>query len=247
MGRRRLDEILEECLSAYLEGRRSIEESLSLYPSLAHELEPLLRAAIAAAAELGYHQPSWRALEESRQRFLAAATTRRLTGGSPTAWRGGWALLPVAGVALVAAMAVASATLLRDGGGRPLAVQVQLLPSPSPAVSLAPRLNEARSQLADLQTLVAAGEPIHGDAIAELKQTTGEIALQLRDPSSLDSDEMRALVSLATEQSRLLSQARGQMAGGEVGDLDATLLATQDVLKKLGATPLPTPTVAASP
>ena len=42
---RSLEEILEECLSAYLEGRRGIDESLSLYPSLADELEPLLRTA----------------------------------------------------------------------------------------------------------------------------------------------------------------------------------------------------------
>ncbi len=43
MRTRRLEEIFEECLSAYLEGERAIGESLSLYPDMAGELEPLLR------------------------------------------------------------------------------------------------------------------------------------------------------------------------------------------------------------
>ena len=251
MGRRRLEEILEECLSAHLEGRRSVEESLSLYPSLARELEPLLRTAAEMVEGLGGGQPRWLVLEESRQRFLAAAAARRRAiaqgAGPRTGWRGGWAVLVAGGLGLTAAMAVASATLLRDGGGGPREVRVQLLPSPSPMVSLSPRLDVARSQLADLQTLVEAGEPIHQEAIVELKLTTGQIALQLRDPSSLDSDEVRELVSLATEQYRVLSQAWGQVAGEEVDELEATLLATENVLKQLGATPVPTPTATPSP
>ena len=88
MGRRRLEEILEECLSAHLEGRRSVEESLSLYPSLARELEPLLRTAAEMVEGLGGGQPRWLVLEESRQRFLAAAAARRR---AIFVWRGGGA------------------------------------------------------------------------------------------------------------------------------------------------------------
>ena len=74
--RRKFDEIFEECLSALLEGRRSVEESLSLYPSLAAELEPLLRTAAEIAPAFEYRPPA-AVQEEARQRFLVAARARR--------------------------------------------------------------------------------------------------------------------------------------------------------------------------
>ncbi len=57
MRRGQFEEILEECLSALLEGRRSIEESLSLYPAWRARLEPLLRAADEIAAGLDETPP----------------------------------------------------------------------------------------------------------------------------------------------------------------------------------------------
>src|SRR3972149_7199183 len=77
MKAREFESIFEECLSAHLEGRRSLGESLSLYPSLADELEPLLRTATEVADTLGYYGPSREFQEEVRQRFLAAAAARR--------------------------------------------------------------------------------------------------------------------------------------------------------------------------
>jgi hypothetical protein len=73
---RRHEEIFEECLSALLENRRSIDESLSLYPSLADHLEPLLRAALEVSNSLEFPLPPAEFEEESRRRFLALASTR---------------------------------------------------------------------------------------------------------------------------------------------------------------------------
>ena len=76
MKARRFEEVLEECLAAQLEGRRTIEESLSLYPSLASELEPLLRAAAVLTDTFERSSPPWYLLERGRDRFLIAAANR---------------------------------------------------------------------------------------------------------------------------------------------------------------------------
>src|SRR3990172_8142581 len=76
MGRVQFEDIFEECLSALLEGRRSIEESLSLYPAWRGRLEPLLRAAEEIAGGLDASpQPYTR--ERGLQRFLDSARARR--------------------------------------------------------------------------------------------------------------------------------------------------------------------------
>jgi len=77
MKARRLDEVLDDCLSACLEGRRSIEESLSLYPSLRQELEPLLRTAVEVADTLGGASPPEHIEERGRQEFLTSASVRQ--------------------------------------------------------------------------------------------------------------------------------------------------------------------------
>src|SRR3972149_6828245 len=59
MGRGQFEEIFEECLSALLEGRRGIEESLSLYPAWRGRLEPLLRAAEEIAGGLDVSPPPY--------------------------------------------------------------------------------------------------------------------------------------------------------------------------------------------
>src|SRR5216117_309304 len=77
MKARRLDEVLDECLSAYLEGRRGIEESLPLYPALRHQLEPLLRTAIEVADTFGESSPPEHVEERGRQEFLTSASVRQ--------------------------------------------------------------------------------------------------------------------------------------------------------------------------
>jgi hypothetical protein len=77
MSARRLEEILEECLSAYLDGRRSVEESLSLYPFYASELEPMLRTATGISYALNSYSPPLHVQQRGLQRFLSDARARR--------------------------------------------------------------------------------------------------------------------------------------------------------------------------
>ena len=77
MSARRLEEILEECLSAYLDGRRTIEESLSLYPFYASELEPMLRTATGINFALNSYSPPAHVQQRGLNRFLSDARARR--------------------------------------------------------------------------------------------------------------------------------------------------------------------------
>ena len=77
-------EIFEECLTAVLDGRRTVEDCLSLYPAIASELEPLLRTSLEVSDAFQAETPSWHVQERIRNRVLAAAHARsrsRTPGG----------------------------------------------------------------------------------------------------------------------------------------------------------------------
>ena len=140
MRRKRFEETLEECITAHLEGRRSLEESLSLYPHLAADLEPLLHTALEVHYAFQYEFPSAHRLELGRQRFLTAAYSRqqaraltsRLEGfdRARPAWRPRlWGVLGAAAATAVAAVAITAAAL--NGGGE----SGSTIRNPTPAVS----------------------------------------------------------------------------------------------------------------
>src|SRR5258708_2015150 len=74
----RLQKAFDECVTAYLERRRSIEDSLYLYPAFADELAPLLRTASWLSDSFQKVTPPARVQERGLQRFLADARARRL-------------------------------------------------------------------------------------------------------------------------------------------------------------------------
>src|SRR3970040_2297709 len=76
MGRVQFEDIFEECLSALLEGRRSIEQSLSLYPAWRARREPRRRPAEEVSAGLDETPPLY-VKERGLQRFLDSARARR--------------------------------------------------------------------------------------------------------------------------------------------------------------------------
>lgn len=69
-------EILEECLEAVLQGRRTVNECLSLYPRFARELEPLLTTALEVDDAFQSEVPPWYVQEGVRLRVLAAYQSR---------------------------------------------------------------------------------------------------------------------------------------------------------------------------
>lgn len=262
MEARRLEEIFEECLSAHLEGRRSIEESLSLYPSLAEELEPLLRTAAEVGRGLDYSEPSEERQEQVRQRFLAAAAGRRarVAAERPADWRRGiwrWSPLALAASAAVVALILAVVAFRGNGGGGD-GMQVEVVePSPSasatPAAVVAgitPQIERARGHVEVLSKIVEQGGPIAPDVIEEVKATTTEIGSQVGDPSSLGSGEEEELVELMSEQYRLLVPlAEEEASEGDAVEVREILGLTEEVLNKLGVSlpTLPTPTPTGTP
>jgi len=171
MRAKRYEEVLEECLSAYLEGRRSIEESLSLYPSLRAFLEPLLETAAEIDDSFQAPLPPADARERSRRRFLAAAARRRARAtvgpvGTP-GLRLRWASF--AGLAVVFLGAgLAGAIALSDDSGRD---------NPPATVRTLRSLKAAQDDLRD-------GE-ITPSAVRNLADTTSRLAAQVDDPESV--------------------------------------------------------------
>ncbi len=205
----RHEEILEECLSALLEGRRSIRESLSLYPALAEQLEPLLR--IAAEITEGYKRQSPPAglLDESRQRFLAAASTRNRARspsrelGSPKPavaglWRirRWWLLGGAAAVVIGVAVLAGASQFSRDAGN-----------SSAPVITLR-TLTTSHDQLREAATR---GGNVSPETIRELTETTTRLALQIEDPSSVNG-----LEAAIQEQFVLLSSIEQEAPQPEV-------------------------------
>lgn len=266
----RLEEIFEECLSAYLEGRRSIEESLSLYPSLAKEVEPLLRTAAEVGQRAPYGDPPQWLQEQVRWRFLAAAAERRrarMAAERAVAWRRGiWRWSPVALAASAAAVALILVVVASpgNGGGGQSGVQVEVV-APSPTLTplapppvavgnLAPQIEKTRGNVEALSQIAAQGGPIDRGVIEEVKATTAEIASQVEVSSPLGSEEEEELVDVLSEQYSVLGSLVGDEGSGEdVDEVKDVLGLTEEVLKKLGVslpaspTPVATPTPASPP
>jgi len=270
MRTRRPEEIFEECLSAYLEGERGIGESLSLYPDLAGELEPLLRTGAEVANGVGCWKPSEELQEQVRQRFLAAAAARRrgrMAAAREREWRWGtrarWALVGAAASVTMVAVVLAGAAL-QGGDGGSGGVQVKLI-TPSPThggeevADLTPYLEKARQGLTALRMVVERGGPIESGEIAEMKATTSEIAAQLSTPSTLDDKSKKELASVISEQYKLLSSlVGGQGSSGQLDEVKSALGLTEELARKLGVslpeltpkpvvTPTPAPTSASTP
>src|SRR6266542_117175 len=192
MKARRLDEVLEECLSAYLEGRRGIEESLSLYPALRPKLEPLLRTAAEIADTFSESSPPEHVEERGRQEFMTSASVRQraklLTYDlsfpqrvGEVARRRRW-LLTVAAFAIgiaVAGIVAARVEISSDGTSG----QAAAFP-PSP---LTPVVGDLRDTQQQLWRRANQGVDVSPEMIRALARTTTVLDSQVGDFSALDS------------------------------------------------------------
>lgn len=256
MGRGEFEEILEECLSALLEGRRGVDESLSLYPAWRGRLEPLLRAAEEMAAAFDQTPPP-QARERGLQRFLEGARTRRrlrailspqTTGASW--WR--WAPASLAAIIVIGVLAFLSVSPMAEGGGR-LDDQVSVrpyVPTPertAPPASVQSPLERVQEQVAVLEEAVRQGEGVEVGFLEELEESTSELVESLADPGEVELVDRMAAVSTVSKEYELLQMAQEQSSGFEARVLGVSLAAAGDVLERLGATPEPEPTVSPEP
>lgn len=256
MGRAKFEDILAESLAAVLEGRRSVEECLSLYPAWRDRLEPLLRTALELASSF-QDQPPAQTQERHLERFLEAARVRRrarlILGPAEQAvplWR--FALGGVTAAFVAGALAFVSATLMSDEQ-RPASPAVSIGPfAPAPVERPAPEdtttpLERAREQVAELEESVREDEAVDVHLVGEVTAATQQLAASLEEPENLVLLDRVAAVSVASAGYDLLQTLDERASGFEAHVVESGLEVTEDVLQKLGATPEPAPSANASP
>ena len=201
MSTRRLEEILEECVSAYLDGRRSIEESLSLYPSYADELGPLLRTAAGVNYTLGSYSPPAHVQQRGLNRFLSDARSRRSLKGIALAseprgllgfvQRTRFAFAGAGVAALVALVAVVGATSL-NGGAANSTVSQQ-----SPTRSTPAAVTQLKTAVSNVQDKLKTGQRVNQEDVDNIRQATTDL-------KSIPAEELETANADVAEQ---LSQA----------------------------------------
>jgi hypothetical protein len=212
MSTRRLEEILEECLSAYLDGRRSVEESLSLYPSFSRELEPLLRTATSINATLDTVTPPAHVQERGLHRFLSDARARnslkalKVSGAQPGRFSVIWQKYRLgfagAGMALlILAASIGGTALMGDGAGNGTVFPVNNdSPTPAVVVNLRQQVDTVRTRKEnqsltadDIRRLLSAAQALN-DAnalVAEIIATNPTLA----QPAQEASEKFREVAS----------------------------------------------------
>ena len=219
MKRRKFEEILDECISAYLSGRRSVEHSLSLYPSIARELEPLLRAAADTADTLQELHPPPHVRERIRERILRAANeraaaralTRSIDGfAEPPASRSYWfVVLPaVAATAIVVIAMLFLRDSSSDSSDRSSSVTV------IERTQFAADLSDARRQLDVLRDKAAQGREVTPADLEALMGATLRLA-QTAEPEELRAMDQARVESMIEQQLVLLDQLSGETEDAE--------------------------------
>jgi hypothetical protein len=255
MNARRLEEAFEECVTACLEGRRSIDESLSLYPSFAAELAPLLRTAVRLSDSFQKVSPPARVQERGLQRFLADARARRrlreLTAGTrKQGWLAGfWGQhrLAFAGAAtLVAVLAIAggSAAMLAGGAGDGGPTVLNVSPSPTPLRPTPEAVANIQNQINLIRDKQARAQPVQPEDLDNLRTAINQLTTaQPKDQVTPVLQDAAALVTNLVQQQPEVAQQAQQahqvirdVAGGLGIDLNATPTAS------LPSTPIPSGT-----
>jgi len=220
---KKLSEILEECIEAGIAGRRSLEESLALYPAQAEELEPLLRTALSVSDSFQSYTPPAAVEQRIRSRFLADAAARRnlrhLEGSiEGRGWFAGFFRKPVfGGFAAAAAVAVAVVAIAVGGvnlGGSENGGTSETDPlGPTVVFDLGKKVNSLNehvqgggqvqtADVTEITTLVAALgntpiEDLQGSS-SELETTFADTLAILEDAANLDPGGQDLLDAEAT-------------------------------------------------
>jgi len=247
----RLEEVLEECVSAYLAGRRSVEDSLSLYPSLAAELAPLLRTAVGIADSFQSYSPPAYARINVRQRLLAEAaaraharalTQRRSTPRVAPWQRGRWGFLAAAAAVAIAAIVVGGTAIGLNGGGGSDSLVREETPTAAP---ITPVVSSLRQQVDLMQLRANQGQPIETEAIQRLSDDTKSLSAI----GSFKETDRQVLEKMIQDQYTLLQTlAAQQPLAAQTEVVRNALGVTESTAEKLGIKlPVITPNPAASP
>jgi hypothetical protein len=246
--KRRFEEILEECLSAQLEGRRSVEDSLSLYPSVAPDLEPLLRtAANISYAYEGLNPPAY-LLERGRLRFVGAASERRRAreiargvwgfGRTRMPWNiRHWGMLG-SGVAAACALVLIGAVLFMSGGSNGGGPAVQ---GPTPAPQFTANLKELVDQLNHVKLKALQGT-VTSEDIKALQRATEALADSGQPP---DDNAREAAEQVLNDQYATAFELIQSASPEQAGDYQEVLSVTQKAANTLDVD-LSTPTPVAT-
>jgi hypothetical protein len=256
MRQRRFEEVLDECISAYLDGRRSVEDSLSLYPSIARRLEPLLRAAADTYDAFQAFRPPLQSQERIRQRIVRAAAeraaARALTrqidgfGSGPRQPFPGWTAVGAAVAGLAALFIVGGAVLsgaLTDGGGN--GADETTGAAPAATAGLDTSIMNARQSLNAIQQKASAGRDI---GLRDLDALTGATRTLVReaDPEVLEEKDADELEEIIHEQISLLERLNSRSTKAEQEQIETALGLTYALAESLGiedaATASPTAT-----
>ena len=239
MKARRLDEVLDECLSAYLEGRRSLDESLSLYPSLREELEPLLRTAIEVADTFGESSAPDHIEDRVRQEFLTSASVRQraklLTYDLNFAQRVGQMAGRKKRLLILAAFAVGL------GVAGTLAVKSDISSesarretAPVAASPLSPAVGDLRDAQQQLWRRANQGVDVSPEMIRALSRTTTVLDSQVSDFSALDSEARLELERAIADQYLLLHLIANTQSAPTAPEARRALGVTQQVARSWG-------------
>ncbi|MFQ6020358.1 MAG: hypothetical protein ACE5KW_06335, partial [Dehalococcoidia bacterium] len=236
MARRKIDSVLEECLSGLLEGRLSIEECKALYPDLARELEPLLRTALdlSSAYQL---DPSPDFARRAHIRFLQACASHRAPP-QPEAW-GLWrrASIALSAALSLAILALVGTTLLKEdnNGGSLLSIN-----------TVSAQTERARANLETLESALRQGQAPHPAVIHELQVATSQL-VALAEAGNIAPEEVASVVDVANKQQSLLTEVRDQLPAESQDEADQALAGSEEILELVGVTPTPSSTPAVGP
>ncbi len=223
MKQRRLDEVLEECLAACLEGRRTVEESLSLYPSLSDHLEPLLRTALSVADSFQDYNPPSYVRERGLQRFLASARARtraraltRDMGRRPATASWGlrqWGFLG-SGIAAAVSLVLITGVVMSNGsgGGGDLVFGRTPAPTASRSATVATVVRNFTEHVDTISAKLSRGQDVAAEDIARLTQ----IASQIGDPSTLDQASQSELANSVPNAIAALQTLENNQSSPEV-------------------------------
>ncbi len=251
MSANRLEDILEECVSAHLEGRRSVEDSLSLYPSLSAELAPLLRTAVSIAESFQSYSPPAYVQINIRARFLAEAAarvrgrtlTQRLAAPRAVPWqRRHWGFLAAAAAAVAVVVVGGSAIGLNVGGGSDSLVRQETQGISGP---ITPAVSSLRQQIDQIKLRASQGQPIETEAIQKLSDDTQSISAI----GHLNEIDRRALEKTIQDQYTFLQALAATSSVPVQADAVRDALGvTESTAGKLGiALPVITPEPASTP